>query len=386
MMDWSFRYLRRLLGRNPGRSLLSLGLAALLALAFGLVTMLRGMYAELYRNVEVRAVFTGIPYAKALKAETSGFLRDAYYETVIMDVMVELNDLEHAAILFTNRLEEVGPEDVEWAEGWDEESFFAAEKGVCLLHAEYAEELGMGLGDRVRVNERNWLANISAGGESPLRPGETLLELRDRRRPFLTVAGLLRSGPEDHILRVPAGAFKPLSCFIAGEYSLDIARYTLADYHRASAFRDYAKSLLDGVRGDPAFSMDTDSADRIYEMHRLLETLYPITIAAALLLGGVLPGLMVLHASKEISTLRALGVRIRSCTGIYTLAQALCAFLGLLIGLLLAFVLQRPAFAAVAGPFGIYLAAHLAACALGSGIFAWLSARRHVLELLQSKE
>ncbi len=385
MMDWSFRYLRRLLGRNLGRSLLSLGLAALLALAFGLVTVLRGMYAELYRNVEVKAVFSGIPYAKALKAETSGLLRDAYYETTVMDVMVELDDLEHAAILFTNRLEEIGPEDVEWAEGWDGESFFAAEKGVCLLHAGYAEELGKGLGDRLRVNERDWLVNVSEGG-NPFKPGETLLELRDRKRPFLTIAGILHRESEDHILRVPVGAHRPLSCFYSGEYTLELARYTLADYHRASEMRDYAKSILDGVRGDPAFSMDTGNADRIYEMHRLLETLYPLAIAAALLLGGVLPGLMVLHASREISILRALGVHIRNCVGVYTLAQALCAFLGLVIGLLLAFVLQRPAFAAVARPFGTYLAAHLAACALGSGVFAWLSARKHVLELLQSKE
>ena len=49
-MNWSLRFLRRLLGRNPGRSLLSLLLAALLAFAFGLVTVLRGIYAELYKN------------------------------------------------------------------------------------------------------------------------------------------------------------------------------------------------------------------------------------------------------------------------------------------------------------------------------------------------
>ena len=56
------------------------------------------------------------------------------------------------------------------------------------------------------------------------------------------------------------------------------------------------------------------------------------------------------------------------------------------MGLILAFVVRRPEWSAVARPFGLYLAAHLAACALGSGVFAWLSARRHVLELLQSKE
>ena len=41
--------------------------------------------------------------------------------------------------------------------------------------------------------------------------------------------------------------------------------------------------------------MDTSNADRIYRIHLLLETLYPITVAAALLLGGVLPGLTVLQ-------------------------------------------------------------------------------------------
>ena len=191
---------------------------------------------------------------------------------------------------------------------------------------------------------------------------------------------------EDHILFYPAGANQFLKCFYAGDFNLEIAEYTLNDYLQAAEFRNYARGLLDGVKGDAVFTMDTGNADRIYEMHRLLETLYPLTIAAALLLGGVLPGLMVLHASREISILRALGVRIWSCTGVYTLAQALCAFIGLAAGLLLAFFLQRPAFDAVARPFGTYLAAHLAACALGSCVFAWLSARRHVLELLQSKE
>ena len=38
------------------------------------------------------------------------------------------------------------------------------------------------------------------------------------------------------------------------------------------------------------------------------------------------------------------------------------------------------------GLFGVYLAAHLAACAIGSGIFAWLCARKHALAQLQAKD
>ena len=57
-----------------------------------------------------------------------------------------------------------------------------------------------------------------------------------------------------------------------------------------------------------------------------------------------------------------------------------------IMGFLLVILTQRPVFGAVARPFGIYLAAHLAACAIGAGVFAWLCARKRVLEQLQAKE
>ena len=134
------------------------------------------------------------------------------------------------------------------------------------------------------------------------------------------------------------------------------------------------------------FTMDTSYADRMYKIHRLIESLYPLAVAAALLLGGVLPGLIVLHSSKEISILRALGVRAKDCVVLYTLSQVLCALSGLVLGIALVLVLLHPDRAAVIVPFALYVSAHLAACALGSGVFAWLCARKHVLAQLQAKE
>ena len=380
-MSWSSRYLSRLLGRNLGRSILSLLLAALLALAFGLVTVLRGMYAELYKNVEVQGTFAPISYERALRVGASPYVLRPEYSYVAQGVQVELDGYVFAEVQFTNRMEE----SVTWAEGWDEEAFFQATNAVCVLSAAYGESLGKGLGDRLRVNEQDWLSNLSKGG-SPFREGETLLELRDRRRPFVTIVGLYGSPQEEHRIYVPAEAYQALNCLYTGDFVLDFAEYTLADYSLAEEFREYAKGILDGMKTEAAFHMDTSYADRVYEMHRLLETLYPITVAAALLLGGVLPGLMVLHVSRELSILRALGVRTGRCTGLYTLAQVLCAALGLVLGLALALTLRKADPGAVLRPFALYLAAHLAACALGSGIFAWLCARKHVLAQLQAKE
>ena len=100
----------------------------------------------------------------------------------------------------------------------------------------------------------------------------------------------------------------------------------------------------------------------------------------------VLPGLIVLHGSKEISILRALGVRAKDCVILYTLSQVLCALAGLVLGIAAVLVALRPEWSAVIVPFALYVSAHLAACALGSGVFAWLCARKRVLEQLQAKE
>ncbi len=170
------------------------------------------------------------------------------------------------------------------------------------------------------------------------------------------------------------------------ELLLDVAEYTLKDYHQAKEFSRYAEDTMSKSAKRLKLHMDTSYADRIYRIHQLIETLYPLTIAAALLLGGVLPGLTVLHASKQISVLRALGAKIGKCVGIYTLAQVLCAFCGLVLGFFLVCVTQKPDLGTVVRPFGIYLSAHLAACGLGSGVFAWLCARKHVLAQLQAKE
>ncbi len=380
-MTWEWRYLCRVLGRSIGRSLLSLMLATLLAVAFGLLTVLRSIYGELYQHVEVKPVVSGIGYERAQRIERSGLVRDPYYEARCQDSQIQMED---TPVCLVNRLDKLVDDPVEWTEGWNEEEFGNSQRLVCVMYAAHARALDVGLGDRVRVNEQAWLANLSMNG-NPFEPRETVEELRDRRRPFFTVVGLIRSESKDRTVFAPVGTNKNLSCLFP-VFLLDIAEYTLTDYHRAEDLNVVVKEAMDGGKGNARFQMDTSNADRIYRIHRLIETLYPLTIAVALLLGGVLPGLTVLHASREISVLRALGAKAGKCVSIYTLAQVLCALAGLVLGLALVLVIQRPELGAVLRPFGVYLAAHLAACALGSGVFAWLCARKHVLAQLQAKE
>ena len=371
------------MGRNLGRSLLSLLLAALLAFAFGVLTVLRGIYGQMYQNVEVCADFTGgMSYTRAVKISESGYVRDPYYEYVALDAMIEM---ETSTAILTNRLDKRVTEPVEWLEGWDEQKVMGSDEKVLVMYSSHAKEFGIVLGDMVRVNELDWWNSVTAFGLDPLKPGETDIDRRDARRPFFQVVGIIQTQVENKTVFIPMEARYRVS-FLVPKMELDLAEYTLIDYHQAAEFKEYARGELDREQNNVQFKMDTSKADRIYKIHRLIETLYPLTVAAALLLGGVLPGLTVLHGSKEISVLRALGAKIRKCVGIYTLAQVLCALVGLVLGMILVIVIQKPELAAVLRPFGIYLAAHLAACALGSGVFAWLCARKHVLAQLQAKE
>ena len=384
-MNWSGRYLGRLLCRVPVRSLLSLLLAALLAMAFGVLTVLRGIYGEAYRNVDVRGVFYGgLPYTAAQKLENSDMVKDPCYEYVNKDCEIEFHG---GTLYFVSGILRFAQGEVEWLEGWDEAAFDSSDEQVCVMSAGSALMMGFSLGDSVRVEEAGYTGYLMREldkWQTDEDWNETLV-VRDQRRPRMQLVGLIQSDEYDNTLYIPITAWKHFY-WISNQLTLDLAEYSLTDYHRAEEFSEYAKEVLSHVQNIVKLELDTSYADRIYKIHRLIETLYPITIAAALLLGGVLPGLTVLHASREISIFRALGVKVRKCTTLYTLAQVLCALLGLVLGMCLVLVIQRPVIGSVIFPFAVYFVAHIAVCAIGSGVFAWLSARKHVLAQLQARE
>ncbi|MBO4419276.1 MAG: hypothetical protein J5789_05590, partial [Oscillospiraceae bacterium] len=358
-------------------------LAALLAFAFGLVTVLRGIYAEAYQNIEVKPVLSGgLSYERAVKIAESGYVRDPYYEYVAQDGMIEM---EPSVVILTNSLDRRVTEPVAWLTGWDEEKALHTDEKVLVMYASHAKALGVSLGDNVRLNEMNWWNNVTALGLDPLKPGETDMERRDARRPFFQVVGIIQSNTDNRTVFLSTDAQWKVR-FLVPKLELDIAEYTLTDYHQTAAFSDYVKDQLDKNQTAVKLTMDTSYADRIYQIHRLIESLYPLVVAAALLLGGVLPGLIVLHSSKEISILRALGVRVKDCIILYTLSQVLCALSGLVLGIAMMLVVLHPELSSVIVPFAVYVAAHLAACAVGSGVFAWICAQKHVLAQLQAKE
>ena len=380
------RYIFRHIRRAGAKTLLALLLAALLVGAVGQLTVMRERYAELAAAVEVEACFyDGLTYNKAKTLMKSGLLRDPVCRKLYQDTEAEL-EFSPARVVFTNRLELEISAPVSWLEGWDAERANKACEMICILPAPVMEELGLALGDRVRVDEAGCISHLITGHpEAVVKTWEDMLALRDRYRNFYTVVGRVETEDADYVVYAPAEAFQYYSCLGYVLY-LDNASFTLNDYHDADKVRQLAAEIQYTVKKPPVFSMDTADADRIYRVYRLIETLYPLTVAAALILGTLLPVLMILQEQKEAAILRALGWSKKLTIRRLTLEQALLCLAGLVLAVIALFAVNGLGFLGVILVPLLYVIAHFALCVGASAAISASILQKSPMRLLQVKE
>ncbi len=380
-------FLRRYVFRNARRSwaktVLALLLAALLAGAVGHLTVLRSRYAELVDLIEVDVhYFSGLSMTKARTLEKSGYLHDPVYQKFYRDAELEF---QTTTVCFTNRLDSIFMEPVTWLEGWDEESGMTAADKVCILPASLMDSMGIRLGDQVRINESNCIGILMEGYHVYPKTWEEQVALRDDHRSFYTVIGRVETEEDYQMVCVPATAFQYYSFFGSVLY-LDHASYKLNSYYEADEFRHYSEQLLLTALDPPTFRMDTSDADRIYRAYRLIESVYPLMIGAALILGTVLPGLMILQEQKEAALLRALGWSKKLTTRRLTLEQAVLCLAGLGLALIALFAVNGLGFLGVILVPILYVIAHFALCVGASAAISASILQKSPMRLLQAKE
>jgi ABC-type lipoprotein release transport system permease subunit len=140
------------------------------------------------------------------------------------------------------------------------------------------------------------------------------------------------------------------------------------------------------VKKPPVFTMDTSDADRIYRVYRLIETLYPLTVAAALILGTLLPVLMILQEQKEAAILRALGWSKKLTLRRLTLEQAVLCLAGLTLAIIALFAVNGLGFLGVILVPILYVIAHFTLCVAASAAISASILQKSPMRLLQVKE
>ena len=378
------RYVFRHVRRAGVKTLLTLLLAALLVGAVGQLTVLRSRYGEMMQSVQVEAdFFDGLSLYRAETLLKSGMVRDPVYQTRFPEAELEL---ELAEVVFTNQWDSVISDPVTWLAGWDEESAIQEKGRICILPAPIMEKLGVKLGDTVRINEFGCIQYLAYGHNVTPANREEGIALRDRYRPFYTVVGRVETEQENSIVFAPITAFGSYSFFGTTLY-LDSAAFTLNDYHDADRVREMAAEIQYTVKTKPpVFSMDTSDADRIYRVYRLIETLYPLTVTAALILGALLPVLMILQEQQEAAVLRALGWSKKLTIRRLTLEQAALCLAGLVLAIAALFTVNGMGFLGVILVPILYVIAHFALCVGASAAFSASILQKSPMRLLQAKE
>ncbi len=380
------RYILRHARRSLGKSLLLVLVTALLFGAMGQFAAVRDSYRELYRTVDVKVRFLDFEHYKAKNLTESEYVTGGYFEYNYDrgEMPIPGSDRRervYGRYCLSNNLRYRLKANVTFLEGYSEDTVMDVNERICIMPRHMMERLGAELGDIVELNE--FMFQEYAMAMSGLTEEEGA-ELYHRHSVKTKVVGCIETG--DDTIYIPLAANGYFKSIFHTTY-LSVAEFSLSDYHKALELQDYAKTLLEPTdRHQPRFSMDTAEADRVYNTYQMIETLYPIAFATAVLIGAIIVGLLILQRAKEAATLRVLGTTKSRTRSLLTVEQILLCILGIILALAVLVTLNGAGIMKTAEAIGLYIAVHVIACLVGC-VAAAVSVTKHkALELLQVKE
>ena len=440
------RYIAHHIRRSAVKSLLSADLAILLLGTVGQLTLIRGTYRNALANIGVKAHITnGLKLRDAISVAESKYIRTPskdggytflsapYFENRVQTLTCNGHNV---SVVMTNDLDRYsnGELAIEYLDGYDDSSMSlinSPDNNICLLSERFMEENEIELGDTVRFSSGSLRFRLSMlftseskdGEEDKLTPEQEaqIDELVAGSSVYYTVAGRIISETESGLVYIPIntsinvinnwleakitlgdpGKITAIREIIgAEEYAsvkatweqqmvLPYIEYTLASPDYADDFRLFVKrEIVHSIGSSRTVSLviDTAEADSMSRTLTLLDGLYPIAIAAAAILGGLFPGLIVMQSDREASIMRVLGTTKKRARAMLVSEQAALFSCGLLLAAAALLVIHGVVLAAYKSQLLSYTALHLAACSTGALICAVIITRRRPLELLQVKE
>lgn len=135
-----------------------------------------------------------------------------------------------------------------------------------------------------------------------------------------------------------------------------------------------------------SYHIDAEAFENIKRVRNLLESLFPIAVAAAVLIGVFGPGLVIMQSAKEAAFLRILGVTKKRARCMLAFEQIILCMAGIVLvagGIVL---YNSGLFVRGAYTLGVCWSLYLLGCICGASIAAVHVTRNRILELLQVKE
>ena len=380
--------------RSTVKSALTLLLAAVLFASVGQLAYMRKSNADLIDNTEIVATFAGgLPISAMHNIINNSLVGKSYYER---DITVGLNT-QSADLAITNDIVRYTGEepDIAYIDGYDASCMEEA-GDILIAGRSIMEQLGLAPGDTVELSNWTTLRDIRTqliidhrgGYPEDTATDEEILEqyydqimssIRRRKTEEYTIVGTLTTPSEEYdgILFTPGSR--------RSSWGLTVAEISPVDNMRAEVLREYGERVANST-GTINFVIDTSRLEEPIKTLRLLETLYPGALAAALLIGAFLCCLLILQLSKEAAIMRILGTTKRKTRAILSLERVFLSIAGVIVGAAALLIYNGAALFSISSQLGLYTALYIA-CILASAIIcSALATRRSSLELLQTKE
>lgn len=320
--DYILRHMRRGIGKTVGSLLLTVVLAA----GIGTFVLARLAYQESYQDLEVKGRAMRFSSNYITELTKSDLTKDIYYYN---NYSVRVNGVGVLSpMTFTNDFDQYLTDDytVIYAKGYDC-SVFEGTGAVCLVGQTLADTLGVHPGDDITLMSEDLYSFMPQVYE------EDELEFAiERAGKSYKVAGVLQSEDAD----VNAGIFSTINDAAENLYSqpfpVDYCEFTVADNEKIMDLNKLLEELKDkGMRYSmtASFHIDSDLFQTTKRILNLLESLFSIAVAAAVLIGLFGPGLVIIQSAQEAAFLRILGVTKKRTRCMLVFEQIILCIVGI---------------------------------------------------------
>ena len=377
-------YILRHTARHIGKTAVSLVLTIVLTAGVGMFILARLTYQDAYQEMEVKGRALDFSSSCIEELASSELMEDFYCYS---NFSVRPNGMElYTPMIFTNDFDRYLPKGykIHFAQGYDL-SIFEGTGPVCLLGQAIAKELNIEAGDTITLLSDNLYSAL----EQQYQDTADFESKVSARTMTYTVAGIIISEDMNTSTSIFATVNSASESIYGQPYPFGYCEFTLADNEKV----DELNTLLEdqkkaGEKYAPAasFHIDAKPLENIKRVRDLLESLFPIAVAAAALIGLFGPGLIIIQSAQEAAFLRVLGTTKKRTRCMFVLEQiALCmAGIALVAG---ALALFRPELVGRSTETLINcFALYLLACICGTCAATIQVTRHKILVLLQVRE
>ncbi|MCI9530651.1 MAG: hypothetical protein HFH38_02675 [Lachnospiraceae bacterium] len=377
-------FIWRRMRRSIGKAAIPLGLAAALMGGVGMFVLARIAYQDAAKEINVKGRALMFSSSSVGNLSSSGLVEDFYcYDSF----GVRIHGMGASApMTFTNDLDRylAGNYTAAYAPGYDS-SCMGSTEAVCLMGRGLAEELGIQPGDRVALLSEDMYTVMSEEYKE-----EDVLQMKvNLKVRMYQVAGVIDSGAED----ASGGIFAPANRVMADVYGqpfpFQYCEFTLSDNRKAGdldSLLEQEKMLGQMDAPMASFYIDMTGFWNIQRILGLLESLFPVAMAAAWLVSLFGSGLSILQSAREAAFLRVLGAAKKRVRCMLVLEQAALCIAGIILAAGGLALYSPRLFARGAKTMGACWALYFLGCLLGASTAAIQVTRHKILRLLQGKE